>query len=52
MKWPFRFAATALVLALAGVALVPVADRVLARRRARQQLHELAQAVASRVAPA
>jgi hypothetical protein len=53
MKSLFRFAASALVLALAAVALYPVADRALARRRARQQLRELEQAVASKAqAPA
>src|ERR1017187_1879375 len=51
MKAPFRFAATALVLALAAVALYPVADRVLARRSARQQLRELERALASKPAP-
>jgi hypothetical protein len=51
MKSPFRFAATALVLVLAAVALFPVADRVLARRRARQQLRKLERVVASKVAP-
>jgi hypothetical protein len=50
MMSPFRFAASALVLALAAVALYPVADRVLARRRALLQLHDLEQVVASKAA--
>ena len=51
MKSPFRFAATALVLALAAVALYPVADRALAQRRARQQLRALETVVARKVRP-
>lgn len=46
MKSHLRFAAAALVLGLAAIALFPVADRLLARRQVLQQLHELEAAVA------
>ncbi len=51
MKSPFRFAATGLVLVLAAIALFPVADRMLAHRRARQQLQVLQASIARAVPP-
>jgi len=51
MKSLFRFAITGLLLALAAVALYPIADRALARHRARQQLRELERAISSKAPP-